>query len=97
MDSKELVSNKSSRTFFNTNPIEHLVLNSTKEEENASINIQTIEEFINKVNYKLVFLEMQLKEKSEKIKTLEKKLELETNQTKSIQKSTFFYFKFFLN
>jgi len=82
------VSKKSSTTFLNHNPNDQLVLNTTKaEEENGILNNQSLEEYKTKVNNKILFMEMQLKEKTERIKTLEKKLQIGNEQTKSIQKS----------
>ena len=84
-----MISNKSSRTFFNTNTIDRLILNSTKEEENASLNNRLNEDYKIKINNKIQFLEIQLKNKSEKIKMLQKQLENGHEHTKSIQKSNF--------
>ncbi len=79
--------NKSSRTIFNNNPTDHIILNSTKEEEDGNINNFSFEEFKLNMNNKLIYLEMQLKEKANRIKNLENALDKGILQSNNIQKS----------
>lgn len=87
IDNLELTNKNSSNTILNTNPLDPNFLNSTKEEDNASLLNILLEEFKSNIINRIFFLEIQLKEKSEKIRFLEKKLEDREEQSNLIQRS----------